>query len=149
MNTPHTPYAKLGGAPALQTLTRRFYELMDELPEAWSIRQMHPDNLKGSQESLFQFLSGWLGGPPLFMQNRGHPRLRMRHAPYAISPTARDEWLLCMRLALAEQVDDELFRQALMLAFEQMAQHLINDTGEQTCAHSDHAAEAEAHSAAH
>ena len=135
-STPQTPYLKLGGEAALHRLTRRFYELMDELPEAWAIRQMHPESLAGSQESLLQFLSGWLGGPPLFMQNRGHPRLRMRHAPYTISGQARDEWMLCMRLALAEQVPDEGFREALTLAFEQMAQHLINDAGEHACGHS-------------
>ena len=147
--TPHTPYDKLGGAPALQQLTHRFYELIDELPEAWSIRQMHPDNLAGSQQSLFEFLSGWLGGPPLFMPHRGHPRLRMRHAPYAISPTARDEWLLCMRMALAEQVHDEGFRHALMLAFEQMAQHLINDAGSEGCDRDSQTATAEDASATH
>lgn len=136
--SPATPYAKLGGAPALRQLTHRFYELMDELPEAWAIRQMHPESLEGSAESLFQFLSGWLGGPPLFMQNRGHPRLRMRHAPYTISGQARDEWLLCMRMALAEQVADEPFRDALVMAFEQMAQHLINDDGSHSCSHGEH-----------
>ena len=135
---PTTPYEKLGGAAALQQLTHRFYELMDELPEAWGIRQMHPESLAGSQQSLFEFLSGWLGGPQLFMQNRGHPRLRMRHAPYTISPTARDEWLLCMRMALAEQVHDEAFQQALLMAFEQMAEHLINDAGEHGCPHDSH-----------
>lgn len=135
LSPPATPYAKLGGAPALRQLTHRFYELMDELPEAWAIRQMHPESLEGSAESLFQFLSGWLGGPPLFMQNRGHPRLRMRHAPYTISGQARDEWLLCMRMALAEQVADEPFRDALVMAFEQMAQHLINDDGSHSCGH--------------
>jgi hemoglobin len=127
--TPATPYAKLGGAPALRQLVHRFYGLMDELPEAWAIRQMHPTSLAGSEDSLFMFLSGWLGGPPLFMDNRGHPRLRMRHAPYTISGQARDEWLLCMRMALAEQVADEPFRDALVMAFEHMAQHLINDDG--------------------
>ena len=132
---PVTPYAKLGGVPALRQLVHRFYELMDELPEAWAVRQMHPESLAGSEESLFMFLSGWLGGPPLFMQNRGHPRLRMRHAPYTIDGQARDEWLLCMRLALTEQVADEGFRGALVLAFEQMAQHLINDAGEHACGH--------------
>lgn len=146
---PQTPYIKLGGEAALHRLTHRFYELMDELPEAWSIRQMHPDNLVGSQQSLFEFLSGWLGGPPLFMQHRGHPRLRMRQAPYAISPTARDEWLLCMRMALAEEVHDEGFRHALMLAFEQMAQHLINDAGSEGCDRDGHAATAEDASATH
>lgn len=146
---PATPYDKLGGAAALQQLTHRFYALMDELPEAWAIRQMHPDNLAGSEESLFQFLSGWLGGPPLFVQHRGHPQLRRHHDPYAISPTARDEWLLCMRLALAEQVHDDGFRQALVLAFEQMAQHLINDAGSEACGHDSHTAPAEEASATH
>ena len=134
--TPQTPYLKLGGEAALRRLTERFYALMDELPEAWTIRQMHPENLAGSQQSLFEFLSGWLGGPPLFAHKRGPPRLRMRHAPYPIGNQARDEWMLCMRLALAEQVPDEGFREALTLAFEQMAQHLINDAGEHACGHS-------------
>lgn len=131
---PTTPYSKLGGEAGLRRLTRRFYELMDELPEAWSIRQMHPENLEASQQSLFEFLSGWLGGPNLFLQKQGHPpRLRMRHAPYAISATASEEWLLCMRMALSDQVPDEGFRQALVIAFEQMANHLINDSGSHGC----------------
>lgn len=132
-DAPATPYAKLGGAPALRQLVHRFYELMDELPEAWAIRQMHPTSLAGSEDSLFMFLSGWLGGPPLFMESRGHPRLRMRHAPHTISGQVRDEWLLCMRMALAEQVADESFRAALLVAFEHMAQHLINDDGSHRC----------------
>lgn len=131
-----TPYALLGGEAGVRRLVQRFYALMDELPEAYGIRQMHPEDLSGSAESLFLFLSGWFGGPPLFMQQRGHPRLRMRHAPYAITPQARDEWMLCMRQALAEQVADPALRGALEQAFEQMAQHLIN-TGEHagSCAH--------------
>lgn len=123
--TPQTPYLKLGGEAALRQLTRRFYELMDELPEAWSIRQMHPESLVASQQSLFECLSGWLGGPNLFAPNRAQPRSGLCHAPHTASPTARDEWLLCMRMALAEQVHDEGFRQALVMAFEHMAQHLI------------------------
>lgn len=130
-----SPYDKLGGDTGVRRLAHRFYELMDELPEAWTIRQMHPESLAASEDSLFDFLSGWLGGPPRFEQKRGHPRLRMRHAPYTIDGQARDEWLLCMRLALAEQVPDPDFRAALHLAFEQMAEHLINvaDHGGCTC----------------
>jgi hemoglobin len=134
-SVPATPYDKLGGAPALQQLTQRFYELMDELPEAWGIRQIHPESLAGSQQSLFEFLSGWLGGPQLFMEKRGHPRLRMRHSPYTIDASARDQWMLCMRMALAEQVSDSGFREALVMAFDQMAQHLINDAGGHACNH--------------
>lgn len=125
---PSSPYEKLGGEMGVRRLAHRFYELMDELPEAWTIRQMHPESLQGSEESLFEFLSGWLGGPPLFMLQRRHPRLHMRHAPYFINTQAHDEWLLCMRLALKEQVFEDPFREALELAFAHMAQHLIHDT---------------------
>ena len=119
-------YARLGGASAIHALVHRFYELMDELPEAYSVRRLHPDSLAGSADSLFKFLSGWFGGPPLYIRERGHPRLRMRHAPYAIGPEQRDEWLLCMRQALAEQVADDALRASVVGAFEQMAQHMVN-----------------------
>jgi len=119
-------YARLGGALAIHALVNRFYELMDELPEAYSVRRLHPDSLTGSADSLFKFLSGWFGGPPLYIRERGHPRLRMRHAPYAIGPVERDEWLLCMRQALAEQVVDDALRASVVRAFEEMAQHMVN-----------------------
>ena len=119
-------YARLGGASAIHALVHRFYELMDELPEAYSVRRLHPDSLAGSADSLFKFLSGWFGGPPLYIRERGHPRLRMRHAPYAIGPEQRDEWLLCMRQALAEQVTDDPLRAAVEQAFVGMADHMIN-----------------------
>jgi hemoglobin len=119
-------YARLGGAPAIHALVTRFYELMDELPEAYTVRRLHPDSLAGSADSLFKFLSGWFGGPPLYVRERGHPRLRMRHAPYAIGPVERDEWLLCMRQALAEQVADEALRSAVERAFVGMAEHMVN-----------------------
>ena len=82
--------------------------------------------MAGSEESLFEFLSGWLGGPPLYVAKKGHPRLRMRHHPYAIGPVERDEWMLCMRQALKEQVPDEAFREKLDAAFAGMADHLLN-----------------------
>lgn len=129
-----TPYDQLGGAAAVQQLSHRFYALMDELPEAYTVRQMHPDSLQGSQENLFEFLSGWFGGPALFIAKKGHPRLRMRHAPYAIGPVERDEWMLCMTLALTEQVADVAFRDRLIETFAQMAHHLVNAPGDHGCA---------------
>lgn len=119
-------YARLGGEPAVRALVRRFYELMDELPEAYTVRRIHPQTLEGSADSLFKFLSGWFGGPPLYAQERGHPRLRMRHAPYQIGPAERDEWMLCMRQALDEQVADTTLRSAIHKAFADMAQHMLN-----------------------
>jgi hemoglobin len=77
-------------------------------------------------DSLFKFLSGWFGGPPLYLRERGHPRLRMRHMPFAIGHAERDQWLVCMRKALHEQVSDAALRAALEEAFAGMAQHMIN-----------------------
>ncbi len=126
MNTPTTPYERLGGEAGVHRLVQRFYALMDELPEAHTVRQMHPESLEGSATSLFEFLSGWFGGPSLYIAKKGHPRLRMRHAPYAVGTTVRDEWMLCMTQALNEQVDDPAFRTTLIDTFAQMASHMIN-----------------------
>jgi hemoglobin len=117
----------------VQQLVHRFYELMDQLPEAYTVRQMHPESLAGSAQSLFEFLSGWFGGPALYAAKKGHPRLRMRHAPYAVGPVARDEWMLCMTQALTEQVADAEFRDTLITTFAQMANHLINTDGSHSC----------------
>jgi hemoglobin len=119
-------YTRLGGAPAIHALVDRFYALMDELPEAYSVRSLHPESLTGSADSLFKYLSGWFGGPPLYISERGHPRLRMRHAPYAIGPVERDEWMLCMCQALAEQVADPVLRGVVEQAFTGMADHMVN-----------------------
>ncbi len=126
-------YARLGSAPAIRALVDRFYALMDELPEAYTVRRLHPESLAGSADSLFKYLSGWFGGPPLYIRERGHPRLRVRHAPYAIGAVERDEWLLCMRHALAEQVADPALREAVVRAFTGMAEHMVNNGNAAGC----------------
>ncbi len=131
-----TPYDALGGAAGLHRLVNRFYALMDELPEAYAVRQLHPESLAGSAESLFEFLSGWFGGPSLYIAKKGHPRLRMRHAPYAVGPRVRDEWMLCMTQALTEQVAELELRERLIQTFAQMAHHMVNtDAGTHGCSH--------------
>ena len=131
MNTPRTtppdttPYEALGGAPAVRRLVERFYQLMDELPEAYTVRRMHPESLAGSADSLFDFLCGWLGGPPLYSQKKGHPRLRMRHRAYAIGTVERDEWMLCMTQALTEQVADAALRGAVATVTESQQDILL------------------------
>lgn len=97
-----TPYAAIGGEAALRALVDRFYALMDEVPEYHGIRRLHPADLGGSADKLFMFLSGWLGGPSLYIEKFGHPMLRARHLPYAIGDAERDQWMACMRQALAE-----------------------------------------------
>ena len=121
-----TVYERLGGEDGVRRLVQRFYALMEALPEARSVRNMHPAQLARSEDSLFKFLSGWFGGPPLYMQERGHPRLRMRHMPFRIGAEERDAWMRCMRLALQEQVPDEALRRGIEHAFAEMATHLIN-----------------------
>ncbi len=123
---PDSMYARLGGEVAVRALVERFYALMDQLPQAQAVRALHPPDLQRSADSLFKFLSGWFGGPPLYMRERGHPRLRMRHMPFAIGSDERDQWLLCMRQALHEQVADGALRAAVEQAFVGMAEHMIN-----------------------
>ncbi len=128
-----TPYEVLGGEAGIKHLVNRFYELMDELPEAYAVRQIHPESLSGSASGLFEYLSGWLGGPPLYTEKKGHPRLRMRHAPYKVSQQMRDEWMLCMSQVITEQVQDLIFRAWLLNTFDQMADHLINTEEGHVC----------------
>lgn len=93
-------YDLLGGETGVRSLVDRFYDLMDSAPEARDIRALHAPSLKGSRDKLFMFLSGWSGGPPLYMQKFGHPKLRMRHLPFSIGERERDQWLWCMDRAI-------------------------------------------------
>jgi len=109
-----TPYQTIGGEAGLHKLVDRFYELMDALPQAATIRAMH-ENLPGANRKLFMFLSGWLGGPDLYQEAYGHPRLRMRHMPFPIDEAARDAWMLCMKKAVEEmELGDALFKKQLL-----------------------------------
>ncbi|HRH05281.1 MAG TPA: group II truncated hemoglobin [Burkholderiaceae bacterium] len=124
--TPQTPYERLGGEAGVRKLVHRFYELMDELPEAYQVRKLHPDSLAVSEQNLFEYLSGWFGGPTMYTDKKGHPRMRQRHAPYAVTPEAKDEWMLCMKQSLAETVADEPFRTQLQANFQALADHMVN-----------------------
>jgi hemoglobin len=124
-----SPYTRIGGDAGIRKLVDRFYALMDELPEAYAARKIHPADLTESGNKLFDFLSGWLGGPQRYIEKHGHPMLRRRHLPYAIGPQERDEWLLCMKLALEETVADEQLRTTLYAQFEQLGDHMRNRGG--------------------
>jgi hemoglobin len=126
MDITKTPYQQLGGEHTLQQLVMRFYKLMDTLPEAYEIRQLHPSSLKGSEDKLFMFLSGWLGGPQLYIEAFGHPRLRRRHFPFAIGGKESQQWMLCMTQALNECVEDEALKNVLITQLTQTANHMIN-----------------------
>jgi hemoglobin len=131
VTTVSSPYERIGGADSVRRLVDRFYDLMRELPEAATILAMHPADLSGSRTKLFEFLSGWLGGPQLYIERRGHPRLRMRHLPFPVDDAARDAWMMCMRRALAVCVDDAELRESLGGAFLRMADHTRNSGPQQ------------------
>jgi hemoglobin len=119
-------YRRIGGEAKIRELVQRFYQLMDELPEAHRIRKMHHISLKNSEDKLFMFLTGWMGGPQLYVEKFGHPRLRQRHLPFAIGDDERDQWMMCMQQALDEVVEDEALRKELMDAFRKVADFMRN-----------------------
>jgi hemoglobin len=124
-----TPYELIGGEPAVRALVERFYDLMDTLPEATEIRALHARDLRVSREKLFLFLSGWLGGPALYVEKYGHPMLRRRHLPFPIGTRERDAWMSCMRQALADVVEDDALRERLEQSFTATADHMRNRPG--------------------
>jgi hemoglobin len=121
-----TPYELMGGETAVLSLVDRFYFYMDTLPEAEGIRKMHAKSLSNAKDKLFKFLTGWLGGPDLFIQEFGHPMLRRRHFPFAIDNPERDQWMICMNKAMEELPMDSSLRERLLEALEQLATHMIN-----------------------
>lgn len=97
-----TPYEMMGGETAVRRLVDRFYEIMDSLTDAKDIRQMHASDLKPMRELLFEFLSGWLGGPPLYFQKPEHRCIRSAHSSLSIGDDEISQWMLCMRKAMQE-----------------------------------------------
>ena len=119
-------YELLGGETGLRSLVNRFYDLMDSSPEAAKIRDFHPKSLKQSREKLFMFLSGWSGGPQLYVERFGHPRLRMRHFPFPIGSVERDQWLWCMNKALEESQLEPRLVEYLTARFAAVADAMRN-----------------------
>jgi hemoglobin len=118
------------GEDKIRALADHFYDAMETLEEAKTIRAMHPDDLSESRDKFYWFLIGWSGGPPLYTSKFGHPRLRMRHLPFAVDSAARDAWMLCMRKALEKVVTEEDVRETLFTTFHRIADHMRNTEDE-------------------
>lgn len=125
MNEP-IPYDLIGGEAGVRELVDRFYDNMDNESEATGVRDLHAKSLHASREKLFLFLSGWLGGPDLYVRKYGHPMLRRRHLPFAIDKAMRDQWMYCMNKALADMSLDQSLRDKLSQAFKATADHMRN-----------------------
>jgi hemoglobin len=124
---PHSFYDEVGGAETFRTIVSTFYQLVrdDEI-----LRPLYPDDdLDGAEERLRMFLEQYWGGPRTYSEQRGHPRLRMRHSPFRIGPFERDAWLRCMHTAVAEidsETLDEAHRRALLEYLQMAADSMIN-----------------------
>ncbi len=121
-----TLYEAIGGDATVRALTRRFYDLMDTLPEAARCRAIHPADLSGSEAKFYDYLTGYLGGPPVYVEKHGHPMLRRRHFVAPIGPAERDEWLLCFRRAMDETIENVKLREIIWTPVERLAFHMQN-----------------------
>ena len=127
-----TLYARLGGDAEVRALVDHFYDAMERLPEAATIRAMHPRNMAGSRQKLYEFLSGWLGGPQLYIEKHGHPRLRRRHLPFDIGTPEATAWMRCMALALdgLPATVSPLLRETVQSQLGQVAAFMRNRPGD-------------------
>ncbi|MGZ8291337.1 MAG: group II truncated hemoglobin [Telluria sp.] len=129
MSESRTLYEVIGGEARVRELVDRFYDLMELEPEFAGIHALHPKPNDSSRDKLFMFLSGWMGGPDLFVEQYGHPRLRARHLPFAIGSSERDQWLRCMALAMHELDMPEALQERLIHSFFQTADWMRNREG--------------------
>jgi len=122
-------FERVGGALTVDRLVEAFYARMDTLPQAQGIRAMHGQDLEPTKQVLKRYLCEWLGGPKLYSAEKGHPRLRQRHMGFKIGQAERDAWLVCMRGALDEAVDDAEARAEIDALLTKLADWMRNQAG--------------------
>ncbi len=129
-DTAPTLFFRAGGMPFFERLVDRFYEGVATDAVLLPLYPEQPD-LTGARHRLTLFLAQYWGGPMTYSEERGHPRLRMRHLPFTIGPLERDRWLVHMAAAVdAECADlDPTIAEELMAYFVKVAEHMRNDTG--------------------
>jgi truncated hemoglobin YjbI len=119
-----TFYDAVGGHHTFVALVKRFYEGVRDDPP---LRALYPEEDLGPAEIRFRmFLEQYWGGPTTYSENRGHPRLRMRHVPFHVNPDARDRWLAHMRVAVDELQLPELYETTLWDYLERAAHAMVN-----------------------
>ena len=124
MSNPQNFYAEVGGAPFFEKLVARFYQ---EVADDEVLRPLYPEEDLGPAEvRLRMFLEQYWGGPRTYGEQRGHPRLRMRHAPFKVGPIERDAWLRCMRMAVDDSDLDDAHRAQLWQYMEFAAASMVN-----------------------
>jgi hemoglobin len=122
--TPQSFYEAVGGEPTFRKIVARFYA---EVAQDEVLRPLYPEEDLGPAEERFRlFLIQYWGGPHTYSDNRGHPRLRMRHAPFKIGPIERDAWLRAIRIGVDEAGVAEPYRQQLWSYLEMAAHSMMN-----------------------
>jgi len=121
-----TPYEQLGGDERVRALVERFYDLIELEPAYAVIRRLHGPDLGSARNKLYWYLSGWLGGPNLYIERFGHPMLRARHLPFSIGISERDAWLACMKQAMQETQVPAALQEALAGALSRTADWMRN-----------------------
>ncbi len=117
--TQPTLFDEIGGYSKIKELVDQFYDLMELDSQFAELRKVHPIQLDSSREKLTMFLSGWTGGPNLYIEKYGHPKLRARHLPYPINLEMRDQWLRCMGQAMNDvQIPEPLWERLLKAFFD-------------------------------
>ena len=127
-----TLYEAIGGDATVRALCSRFYELMDTLPEAARCRAIHPPDLSGSESKFYDYLTGYLGGPPVYVEKYRHPMLRRRHFVAPIGSAERDEWLMCFRRAMNETIANPKLCEIIWPPIEKLAHHMQNQEDTQS-----------------
>jgi hemoglobin len=129
-STPQSLFDLLGGEPdatnQIRAIVEAFYDVMDSDEKAKTIRLIHPEDLTSSREKLFMFLTGWTGGPQLYIERYGHPFLRRRHLPFKIGEEERDQWIYCMTKGLFNLKMEEEKIKALLNALYPIADFMRN-----------------------
>lgn len=128
-NQPATFFQMLGGAEKIRDIVERFYDIMDSDSRAAGIRAMHAQDLTEAREKLFMFLTGWTGGPQLYIERYGHPQLRARHLPFPVDESARDQWMYCMIKSLHENAVEEPVLTRLASVLYELADFMRNRAG--------------------
>jgi hemoglobin len=119
-------YDLIGGDKVIRIIAHDFYQQMQTRPETQALLAMHRSPMQESEQKLYEFLSGWLGGPQLYQQKHGHPALRARHMHFAIDESMRDQWLICMRAAIQNNIKKPEHQQVIIQAISALADNMRN-----------------------
>ncbi|WP_298776508.1 group II truncated hemoglobin [uncultured Shewanella sp.] len=119
-------YELIGGEKTIRLLAKEFYKQMRQRKDTAPLLAIHRSPIDDSEQKLFEFLSGWLGGPQLYQQKYGHPALRARHMPFAINQSMVDQWLTCMDQAIIKVIKKPEHQRVIFQAISTLANNMRN-----------------------